>query len=123
MISFLVSILVIIVGYFVMSRVCERIFGIDTNRPTPSKTMAGRCGFRSFAAMENFPDPVLEHRRIRAYFRCCRWCQVGIGSFPLDCARSIFAGRMHNYFSGILSLKHNSSSNMPVLSSIFFSSD
>jgi carbon starvation protein CstA len=40
MISFLLSIVALIAGYFLLSRLSETIFGIDRFRKTPAVTMA-----------------------------------------------------------------------------------
>lgn len=40
MISFLSSIAILILGYYVLSRVCAHIFGADDTKETPSQTMA-----------------------------------------------------------------------------------
>ena len=39
MITFLISILVLLLGYFFYSRIIERIQGIDKNRETPAFSM------------------------------------------------------------------------------------
>ncbi len=39
MITFSLSLLILILGYFFYSKYIERIFGIDKNRPTPAITM------------------------------------------------------------------------------------
>ena len=45
MVSFLSAIFILILGYFVLSRVSERIFGIDPNRKTPAITLADGIDF------------------------------------------------------------------------------
>ena len=45
MVSFFVSIAALILGYFVYSRIVERIFAIDPQRPTPAVSMADGVDF------------------------------------------------------------------------------
>ena len=39
MITLILSIFILIIGYFVYSKYIERVFGADGNRPTPAVTM------------------------------------------------------------------------------------
>ena len=45
MISFICAILALIIGYFVLPHVAERIFGIDPQRKTPAITQADGVDF------------------------------------------------------------------------------
>lgn len=40
MITFFLSIVALVAGYFIYARVSEKIFGIDPHRPTPAITLA-----------------------------------------------------------------------------------
>lgn len=45
MISFLISLLALVVGYFIYGKVIEKVFGIDSSRKTPAITRADGVDF------------------------------------------------------------------------------
>ena len=45
MISFLISLLALVVGYFIYGKVIEKVFGIDSSRKTPAIIRADGVDF------------------------------------------------------------------------------
>ncbi|MEO9003344.1 MAG: carbon starvation CstA family protein, partial [Ginsengibacter sp.] len=106
MISLIVSIIVLIVGYFAMSRVCERIFGIDANRPTPAKTMADGVDFVPLPLWKIFLIQFLNIAGLGPIFGAIAGAMWGPVAFVWIVLGTLFAGGVHDYFSGMLSVKH-----------------
>lgn len=59
MISFLFSIVVLILGYFTCVKFMEKIFGVQEARKTPAYRLRDDVDFISPAHLEDFFDPVL----------------------------------------------------------------
>ena len=106
MISLIVSILVLIVGYMVMSKVCERIFGADRNRATPSKTMADGVDFVPLPLWKIFLIQFLNIAGLGPIFGAVAGAMWGPVAFVWIVLGTLFAGGVHDYFSGMLSVKH-----------------
>lgn len=67
-------------------------------------------GLRSFAPLENISYSIFEYCRIRPNFRTVAGDMWGPIAFLRIVLGSIFAGGVHDYFSGMLSIKHNGES-------------
>lgn len=57
MITFVLSLVALVVGYFIYGRIVERVFAPD-DRPTPAVSMADGVDYVSIAGMENLYDSV-----------------------------------------------------------------
>ncbi len=110
MISFLVAIVVLIVGYFVMSKISERIFGIDPNRATPAITHADGVDFVPLPMWKIFLIQFLNIAGLGPIFGAVAGAMWGPVAFLWIVLGSLFAGGVHDYFSGMLSVKHNGES-------------
>ena len=106
MISFFISIIVLIAGYFVISRTCERIFGIDSKRPTPSETMADGVDFVPLPLWKIFTIQFLNIAGLGPIFGAVAGAMWGPVAFVWIVLGTLFAGGVHDYFSGMLSVKH-----------------
>lgn len=60
--------------------------------------------------MEDFYDSIFEYSRLRTYFRCYNGSEVWYGVLFVDCFRYHFAGAVHDYLSGMLSIRHEGES-------------
>lgn len=106
MISLIISVLVLIVGYFVMSKICECIFGADSNRATPSKTMADGVDFVPLPLWKIFLIQFLNIAGLGPIFGAVAGAMWGPVAFVWIVLGTLFAGGVHDYFSGMLSVKH-----------------
>jgi carbon starvation protein CstA len=110
MISFIVSIAVLIIGYFVLSKISERIFGIDENRKTPAITHADGIDFVPMPLWKIFLIQFLNIAGLGPIFGAVAGAMWGPVAFLWIVLGSLFAGGVHDYFSGMLSVKHNGES-------------
>ncbi len=106
MISFVISIIVLIAGYFAISGICERIFGIDSKRPTPSETMADGVDFVPLPLWKIFTIQFLNIAGLGPIFGAVAGAMWGPVAFVWIVFGTLFAGGVHDYFSGMLSVKH-----------------
>jgi carbon starvation protein CstA len=106
MITFLLSILALIAGYFFYSKIIERIFGADPNRTTPAETMADGVDYVPMGWGKIFLIQFLNIAGLGPIFGAIAGAMWGPVAFLWIVLGAIFAGAVHDYFSGMLSLKH-----------------
>ncbi len=106
MITFLLSILALIAGYFFYSKIIERIFGADPNRTTPAETMADGVDYVPMGWGKIFLIQFLNIAGLGPIFGAIAGAMWGPVAFLWIVLGAIFAGAVHDYFSGMLSIKH-----------------
>lgn len=107
MVSFIVSIIVLIAGYFIYGRIIERIFDIDTERKTPAVLLRDDIDFVPLPQWRVFLIQFLNIAGLGPIFGAIAGAMFGPAAFLWIVLGSIFAGAVHDYFSGMLSLRHN----------------
>jgi carbon starvation protein CstA len=110
MITFFVSIAALILGYFVYSRIVEKIFVIDPNRKTPAVSMPDGVDFVPMPGWRIFLIQFLNIAGLGPIFGAIAGAMWGPVAFLWIVLGAIFAGAVHDYFSGMLSLKHKGKS-------------
>jgi carbon starvation protein CstA len=106
MITFFLSILALCLGYYLYARVVEKIFVIDPNRPTPAITMADGVDYVPLPTWKIFLIQFLNIAGLGPIFGAVAGAMWGPVAFLWIVLGSILAGGVHDYFSGMLSLKH-----------------
>lgn len=110
MISFGISVVVLILGYFIISRVCESILGIDSKRATPAQTLADGVDYVSLPLWKIFLIQFLNIAGLGPIFGAVAGAMWGPVAFIWIVFGTLLAGGVHDYFSGMLSLKHRGES-------------
>lgn len=110
MITFLLSIVALVVGYFIYGKIVERNFGADENRPTPAITKNDGVDFVPMKWHKIFLIQFLNIAGLGPIFGAIAGALWGPVAFIWIVFGSIFAGAVHDYFSGMLSLRHGGSS-------------
>ncbi|MFC6997265.1 carbon starvation CstA family protein [Rufibacter roseus] len=110
MISFFVSVIALVVGYMVYSKVVERIFGADVHRPTPALTMADGMDYVAMPQWKIFLIQFLNIAGLGPIFGAVAGAMWGPSAFLWIVLGSIFAGGVHDYFSGMLSVRNGGES-------------
>jgi len=110
MISFIISIAALIIGYFVMSNISEKIFGIDQKRKTPAISHADGIDFVAMPLWKIFLIQFLNIAGLGPIFGAVAGAMWGPVAFLWIVLGSLFAGGVHDYFSGMLSVKHQGES-------------
>jgi len=106
MITFILSIVVLLLGYFFYSRVIERIAGIDPNRETPAYSMKDGVDYIPMPWWKIFLIQFLNIAGLGPIFGAVAGAMWGPVAFLWIVLGSVFAGAVHDYFSGMLSIKH-----------------
>ena len=105
MISFVVCVVVLIVGYFVLSRISERIFGADYKRLTPAVEMADGVDYVALPGWKIFLIQFLNIAGLGPIFGAVAGAMWGPVAFVWIVIGTLVAGGVHDYFSGMLSLR------------------
>ena len=106
MITFFVAIAVLIVGYFLYGKLAERIFGIDKNRVTPAVSMADGVDYIPMKPWRIFMIQFLNIAGVGPICGAIMGAQFGTASFLWIVFGSIFAGAVHDFFAGMISLRN-----------------
>lgn len=112
MISFTIALAVLIVGYFLYSKVVERIFGADYNRETPVHSMKDGVDYVPLPSWKIFLIQFLNIAGLGPIFGAIMGVMFGPAAFLWIVFGTIFAGAVHDYLSGMLSLR-NSGASLP----------
>ena len=87
----------------------DRIFGPD-DRPTPAKTMANGVDYVALPTWKIFLIQFLNIAGLGPIFGAIMGAQFGTASYLWIVLGTIFAGAVHDFFSGTLSIRHGGES-------------
>lgn len=107
MISFIVSIGALVLGYFTYGKFMERIFGVDKDRETPAVRLRDEVDFMTLPTWKVFLIQFLNIAGLGPIFGAIAGAMFGPAAFLWIVLGSIFAGAVHDYFSGMLSIRHD----------------
>ncbi|MDO9633414.1 MAG: carbon starvation protein A [Paludibacter sp.] len=107
MISFTLSIVFLIVGYIIYGRITERVFGIDTNRPTPSIAHPDGIDYVPLPWWKVFLIQFLNIAGLGPIFGAIMGIMYGPAAFLWIVLGTIFGGAVHDYMSGMMSVRSN----------------
>lgn len=107
MISFTFSIVFLIVGYIIYGRITERIFGIDENRPTPSIAHPDGIDYVPLPWWKVFLIQFLNIAGLGPIFGAIMGIMYGPAAFLWIVLGTIFGGAVHDYMSGMMSVRSN----------------
>lgn len=110
MITFTVALLLLLIGYFTYGRVVERIFRPDANRKTPAVTKVDGVDFLPLPTWKIFMIQFLNIAGLGPIFGAIMGAQFGTASYLWIVFGTIFAGAVHDFFSGALSIRHGGES-------------
>ena len=106
MISFLLSLVALVLGYLLYGRFVERIFGPD-NRPTPALVKADGLDYVVLPNWKIFMIQFLNIAGTGPIFGAIMGAKFGPVAYLWIVFGCIFAGAVHDYFSGMLSMRHD----------------
>lgn len=110
MISFTIALIVLVVGYFLYGKVVERIMGPDPLRPTPVQTMADGVDYVPLPSWKIFLIQFLNIAGLGPIFGAIMGVMFGPAAFLWIVFGTIFGGAVHDYLSGMLSLRRKGAS-------------
>ncbi len=110
MYSFIISLVVLIVGYIVYGLIVERVFGADPERETPSMRLNDGVDFVPLKWTKIFLIQLLNIAGLGPIFGAIMGALFGPAAFLWIVLGSIFAGATHDYLSGMMSVRHDGKS-------------
>lgn len=109
MITFTLCLLALIAGYFVYGRFVERVFGPD-DRQTPAVTKADGVDYLPLPTWKIFMIQFLNIAGLGPIFGAIMGAQFGTASFLWIVLGTIFAGAVHDFLAGCLSIRNGGES-------------
>ncbi|RHJ82426.1 carbon starvation protein A [Parabacteroides sp. AM08-6] len=110
MITFICCLIALVAGYFVYGKFIERMFGIDPARQTPAFANQDGVDYIPMPTWKVFMIQFLNIAGLGPIFGAIMGAKFGTASFLWIVLGSIFAGAVHDYLSGMLSLRHRGES-------------
>lgn len=107
MITFIISLAILLAGYIFYSKYLERIMEVDPDRPTPATSMSDGVDFVPMPWWRVLLIQFLNIAGLGPIFGAIAGALWGPVAFLWIVLGTIFAGAVHDYFSGMLSVRHN----------------
>ncbi len=105
MTSFIIALAALILGYFIYGSVVERVFRTDSSRPTPAKTMADGIDYVEMPTWKVYLIQFLNIAGVGPIFGAIMGIMYGPAAFLWIVLGTIFAGAVHDFISGMISLR------------------
>lgn len=110
MFSFSLALILLIAGYFIYGRFVAKVFGEDPSRTTPVHTMADGVDFVKLPSWKIFLIQFLNIAGLGPIFGAIMGVMFGPAAFLWIVFGTIFGGAVHDYLSGMLSLRRKGAS-------------
>ena len=105
MTSFLIALAVLIGGYIIYGAICARIFGVDPSRAVPSDTRRDGVDFIPLPTWKVFLIQFLNIAGLGPIFGAIMGVMFGPAAFLWIVIGTIFAGAVHDFMSGMMSIR------------------
>ena len=112
MITFLLSILLLITAYFVYGKIVERYLDVDPSRTTPAYDSRDGVDFQPLPTWKVFIIQFLNIAGLGPIFGAVTGAAFGPAAYIWIVIGCIFMGAVHDFFAGMMSI-HNRGTNMP----------
>ena len=106
MFSFIICLVLLVAGYFVYGRIVEKVFGPDPARITPAVAMQDGVDYVPMPTWKVFMIQFLNIAGTGPIFGAIMGAKFGPSCYLWIVLGSILAGGVHDYFSGMLSMRH-----------------
>ena len=107
MISFLISIVALILGYVIYGKIVDRAFGPDPSRKTPAITKQDGVDYIPLPTWKVYMIQFLNIAGTGPIFGAIMGAKFGPASYLWIVLGCIFAGAVHDYMCGMLSVRHD----------------
>ena len=105
MVTFIVALILLIVGFCTYGVLVERIFGVEPSRATPAIAQPDGVDFVPMSAWRIFLVQFLNIAGLGPIFGAIMGIFYGPAAFLWIVFGTIFAGGVHDYLSGMLSIR------------------
>lgn len=110
MVTFCIALLLLVLGYVIYGAVVEKIFGADSSRKTPCYTMADGVDYTPMPTWKVFLIQFLNIAGTGPIFGAILGILYGPSAYLWIVFGCIFGGAVHDYLSGMISLRKNGAS-------------
>ena len=110
MITFLISLAALIAGYFIYGTFTAKVFGVEPDRATPAMTHPDGVDFVPMKAWKVFLVQFLNIAGLGPIFGAIMGVMYGPAAFLWIVLGTIFAGAVHDFVSGMISLRSDGAS-------------
>ena len=110
MITFIVSIVLLVLGYFLYSKLIERVIGVDPKRVTPAVAHPDGVDYVPMKPWRIFLIQFLNIAGVGPICGAIMGAQFGTASFLWIVFGSIFAGAVHDFIAGFISIRQDGDS-------------
>ncbi|PMB83889.1 carbon starvation CstA family protein [Dolosicoccus paucivorans] len=118
MITFIVGVALLLAGYFIYGRYVERTFNPDPMRPTPAETLRDGIDYVPMPKWKNAIIQLLNIAGTGPIFGPILGALYGPVGFIWIVLGNIFAGAVHDYMIGMISIRNNGA-HLPELTSTY----
>ncbi len=105
MYSFIISVIILVIGYVFYGKFVERVFGADPERPTPALTKTDGIDYVPLPAWRIFLIQFLNIAGLGPIFGAIMGIFYGPSAYLWIVFGTIFAGGVHDYLSGMISVR------------------
>ncbi len=106
MVTFVVALLALILGYLIYGKFVSRVFGPDPSRKTPAVAHPDVIDYMAMPSWKIFMIQFLNIAGTGPIFGAIMGAKFGPSAYLWIVFGSIFAGAVHDYLSGMLSLRN-----------------
>ena len=110
MFSFFISTATLILVYIIYGKIAEKIFGVDKDRNTPAIENPDGVDYVPLSTWRVFLIQFLNIAGLGPIFGAIMGIMFGSAAFIWIVLGTIFAGAVHDYFSGMMSVRANGAS-------------
>lgn len=105
MIAFFIALAVLILGYFIYGLFVDRVLATDSKNPVPAITKRDNIDFRPLSPWRVFLIQFLNIAGLGPIFGAIMGIMFGPAAFLWIALGTIFAGAVHDFCSGVMSLR------------------
>ena len=110
MITFVIAVILLLFGYFVYSKLVERVLGVDASRVTPAVAHPDGVDYVPMKPWRIFLIQFLNIAGVGPICGAIMGAQFGTASYLWIVFGCIFAGAVHDFISGFISLRQDGAS-------------
>ncbi|MBO7049231.1 MAG: carbon starvation protein A [Bacteroidaceae bacterium] len=110
MVTFVIALIVLVLGYVFYGKFIERLFGADPKRDVPAKSMADGVDYIAMPTWKAYMIQFLNIAGLGPIFGAIMGAKFGTGAYLWIVFGTIFAGSVHDYLSGMMSMRHGGES-------------
>ena len=110
MVTFVIALIALVLGYVFYGKFIERLFGADPKRDVPAKSMADGVDYIAMPTWKAYMIQFLNIAGLGPIFGAIMGAKFGTASYLWIVFGTIFAGSVHDYLSGMISMRHGGES-------------